>query len=681
MPSYDVTDPQTGRSVTLTGDSPPTEEELENIFASLPPVKKQTNNNSNVAAEPQDRFALEDIPENATGRRANVIKGRNSKVLAVKKRTEALEKLREVNPYLADEIENMNDFESALIGAGGAVQNLIDGVSRLAGTKTQEEVEKPHFEQLKEINSAAKLGEFLGEAGMMVGPGAVASAASKAGLRTAILAGAASGGAETGLISAGQGDDAEETLVKTAAGMAIGGAIPAAGAGIKRAMDYIKTRRATPFGGGPTKPTGTQLQTDVDLDAAKRNTANNAEEAVQEAVDPMKGPAPASAKKQHIKDKIAQGSADKDTAGFKINDKGELVKDKIEGKVLSQGWSEGITPVIKQSSRLDRQKMNSMVKVFKRGTENLKEKARTRPSDILGETIMNRYKAVKQLNKDAGKKIDSIALQDLKGQQVDFAPAIDKFKANLEQRGVRVNDDWTLDYFDSTIEFKPATKKLLNQTIEKMKRSNTEQGVDALRGHKTKRFIREQLDFGVGGTQDASSDIKNVLKELSSDIDGVLDNNFPRYKQVNEQYHDSITALDAWHTEAGGKFKPDQANVASFAGTVARSFLSNNRGRAALYSALDGLEGTARKYGKKFNDDVMNQVVFIEEMERFLGPSATTSLFGDVDKAVQRSGRAMTGGFREAVIDKAGSVAEKVFGKTQEKALDRMLEYLDSFAA
>lgn len=39
MPTYEVTDPKTGVTVELTGDSPPTEQELEEIFASLPKYK------------------------------------------------------------------------------------------------------------------------------------------------------------------------------------------------------------------------------------------------------------------------------------------------------------------------------------------------------------------------------------------------------------------------------------------------------------------------------------------------------------------------------------------------------------------------------------------------------------------------------------------------------------------
>lgn len=42
MPTYTIRDPQTGRSVKLTGDSPPTEQELTEIFAQLGPAKAQT---------------------------------------------------------------------------------------------------------------------------------------------------------------------------------------------------------------------------------------------------------------------------------------------------------------------------------------------------------------------------------------------------------------------------------------------------------------------------------------------------------------------------------------------------------------------------------------------------------------------------------------------------------------
>jgi len=39
MATFQITDPNTGRSIRLTGDSPPTEQELEQIFSTLPSLQ------------------------------------------------------------------------------------------------------------------------------------------------------------------------------------------------------------------------------------------------------------------------------------------------------------------------------------------------------------------------------------------------------------------------------------------------------------------------------------------------------------------------------------------------------------------------------------------------------------------------------------------------------------------
>ena len=41
MPTYKFKDPKTGRGVTLRGDRPPTEQELNNIFAQMPSKPKE----------------------------------------------------------------------------------------------------------------------------------------------------------------------------------------------------------------------------------------------------------------------------------------------------------------------------------------------------------------------------------------------------------------------------------------------------------------------------------------------------------------------------------------------------------------------------------------------------------------------------------------------------------------
>jgi len=49
MPTYVVTDPATGRKVKLTGDTPPTDQDLDEIFASLPAPKQEQNSKQDYA--------------------------------------------------------------------------------------------------------------------------------------------------------------------------------------------------------------------------------------------------------------------------------------------------------------------------------------------------------------------------------------------------------------------------------------------------------------------------------------------------------------------------------------------------------------------------------------------------------------------------------------------------------
>lgn len=63
MPVYVVTDPQTGRKVRLTGDQPPTDADLDEIFSSLPAVQQPTEQQP----EQQDSTAMNVAKEFGSG--------------------------------------------------------------------------------------------------------------------------------------------------------------------------------------------------------------------------------------------------------------------------------------------------------------------------------------------------------------------------------------------------------------------------------------------------------------------------------------------------------------------------------------------------------------------------------------------------------------------------------------
>jgi hypothetical protein len=84
------------------------------------------------------------------------------------------------------------------------------------------------------------------------------------------------------------------------------------------------------------------------------------------------------------------------------------------------------------------------------------------------------------------------------------------------------------------------------------------------------------------------------------------------------------------------------------------------------------------KYGAKFNDDPINQVVFLNDLERVFGSFADNSLQGVMEKGAGRAISAATGryGAVDAAADIATSVVNKVYGVSEANAIKSMRELL-----
>lgn len=73
MPSYLVTDPQTGRKLKLTGDSPPTEQELEQIFSNAKPAQAKPIQDLYNLARSGDAQALAEYNQRAQSAGQNTL--------------------------------------------------------------------------------------------------------------------------------------------------------------------------------------------------------------------------------------------------------------------------------------------------------------------------------------------------------------------------------------------------------------------------------------------------------------------------------------------------------------------------------------------------------------------------------------------------------------------------------
>ena len=137
----------------------------------------------------------------------------------IEARAQALEAIRQQNPILAEEIENLSGPEAFFIGAGQGFTTIGQGVKRLFGGEAEPTPEA--IRQLQSVRPAAQAGEVVAEAAPFLVPGlGVGRLATQT---SRVAASAALGGAEGGLIAAGRGGDQGAIATGALTGVLIGG--------------------------------------------------------------------------------------------------------------------------------------------------------------------------------------------------------------------------------------------------------------------------------------------------------------------------------------------------------------------------------------------------------------------------------------------------------------------------
>jgi len=373
--------------------------------------------------------------------------------------------------------------------------------------------------------------------------------------------------------------------------------------------------------------------------------------------------------KQKVKQLIESGTPDDITAKFIINGAGKVRADPIAREAIKQGFDEGLVAAIKGSTPKDQSIMLKMMDVLKKGRTNKRFASENRPSDIIGDSVLNRFKFVVKSNKESGKRLDTVA-RSLKGKDVDFNPAVTQFIDDLEGMGVSIGGDLKPRFSGSDIEGLAAPENIIKRLVKRM---TSGQRVDAHDVHRLKKFIDEQVTFGKSA-EGLGGKTERILKSLRRNLDQSLDSTFPEYNAVNTKFSDTINALDDFKDAAGTKFNPLSDNADKFVGTLSRRLLSNVQSRVNLIDSLKGLQDTAVKYGAKFDDDIITQTMFADELSSLFGAPAKTGFEGGIEKAVRTAGRRR--GAIDLGVDIAAAGAKKIRGVSEENAIKVMEQLL-----
>jgi len=429
-----------------------------------------------------------------------------------------------------------------------------------------------------------------------------------------------------------------------------------AGAGIRERLEPVTIEQLRLGYDAPTAPT-------------TRESVQSIVATVGEKISPQQSAT--------LRKEITQNPDSTELVNFRISGT-QAVPDNEAASAIKQGWKDGTIASIKAASDKDRQAMTKMLNIFKMGEKSEKFRALNRASDILGDTVDSRINFIASANKEAGTAINQIANSQLRGKKVNFDPAINSFIEDLGALGVKVELDANgvakANLIGSEIQGDRQAQRILNTVLERLSATNVP---DAFGLHTAKRFIDTQVDYGSKNLANPlTKQAERTLKNLRRNLNDTLGEVFLDYKAANTKYSDTINALNDLQKSAGTQINFDSPNAEKALGTAMRKLTSNYGTRANLIDALDNANQTATKYGMKIDDDVVNQLIFVNELDRMFGAAAQTSLKGQVAEAMQTGVDIARGGAARRAVELLAEKAEELRGINKENAIKAMEELL-----
>ncbi len=369
-----------------------------------------------------------------------------------------------------------------------------------------------------------------------------------------------------------------------------------------------------------------------------------------------------------------------------------LKKDRAQVNAARQGVGEGVLPVLREANPATKGKLLEMNRILDKSLDNQRFAQYNRVSDVAGDSALERFKFIRNKNRVAGKQLEGAA-EDLKKFRVDFDPAVNDFIDDLRGLGVDVGDPASFLrkinmgninerkaalFKGSDFEGIEGVETVLDKVLQRMKSNG--KGMTAYEGHRLKRYLDTQVNFGAEGqkVKDAPQ-VEQVLKMLRHNIDGVLDDNFDNYRLANEDYANTVRVMNEFK-----RIMPNHLNLLdpsknanSAIGTELRGVMSNRKSRVPTLNLLADLDNTAKQYGAEFDDDMLTQLMYMDELERITGSSARTGLAGEVGKALKDINESVRKPPSQAAADYFINRADSaIFGEVNDKNLVKALDEL-----
>ena len=313
-------------------------------------------------------------------------------------------------------------------------------------------------------------------------------------------------------------------------------------------------------------------------------------------------------------------------------------------KAKAQEWDTSVLGLVRASSSKDIAAFDRMLTLHEKAKDNLLLKAKQRPIYEAGKPIGNLVKFTLGEKNAAGKRVGAAA-EALRGVQVDYAPAVDKFIANLVDDGVVINNGRpitnarqyrNIDFRNSPYDGSKASEDLIRKQVKRM--TEKDFSLDGFNIHTTKKNLPHQITTGKKSEGGLVPKAELLLNDLRRDLNDVLRNSSDEYKSANDDFREAITPLnelnDAMPKNAQVNWDGINTNNA---GKELRKILSNYANADNLYRSVSSLDEFVKKKGVDFDEDAVKQAFFAIALDKRLGAFADTSLQGVTEASAHRA--------------------------------------------
>lgn len=358
----------------------------------------------------------------------------------------------------------------------------------------------------------------------------------------------------------------------------------------------------------------------------------------------------------------------------------QIVPDVEASETIRQGWTPGVIATVKASTPIDQKKMTQMLNIWQEGQKSERFRALNRPSDIVGASLLSRVQFLEKQNKEAGQKIARVANEELRGTPVDFAPAIESFENALSKIGVGIefkNGVAVPNLRGSDVQGDKASQRVLKVVLERLTDREPGEMPDAYDVHRLKQYLDTQVSWDQKQKEPLAGKTERIVKDLRTELNNILRSKSQEYAEANTRFSDTVGALNDLQDAVGKRIDFGSKSAEQAFGTALRKVLSNYNTRTLIIDAIDKADQIASQYGMKINDDIINQLIFVNEIDRMFGAVAPGTFKGQIEQALKTGLDIARSSAAEKAMQLAMSAAEKARGINEENAIKAIKQLLE----